>query len=233
MKRQQLLQDIVEKNEVKNYLEIGTFCGDSFLPLKCRNKIAVDPKFKIPRKKKLSWLLRNPYNINNTYFEMTSDSFFEEKTSFLAERRFELIFIDGLHTFKASLKDVLNSLNFLKNGGYIVMHDCFPPHKAAATPAGSANEARMMNKNDWPGEWCGDVWKTIVYLKKAYQDNLKISVINTDFGLGVIQVQNNNLNLHLDRKLFDSIDTLDYNDLIKNPEEMINLKQVEYVNELF
>ena len=157
---------------------------------------------------------------------MTSDSFFMNKASLLEKKRFELIFIDGLHTFKASLKDVLNSLKYLRSGGYIVMHDCFPPHKAAATPAGSAYEARMMNKDQWPGDWCGDVWKTIVYLKKAYKEKLKISVINADFGLGIISVQNNNLNLSLNSDIFDSINQLTYEDLTHDPVKMINLKEV-------
>lgn len=232
MNRQQLLQDIINKNGVKNYLEIGTFQGDSFFPLKCKTKIAVDPEFKISRKKKLSWLLKNPSNLNNAYFEMTSDSFFKNKANILEKRKFGLVFIDGLHTFKASLLDVLNSLNYLKNGGYIVMHDCFPPHKSAATPAGSAYEARMLNKDIWPGDWCGDVWKTIVYLKSVYKEKLKILVVNADFGLGIISVQNNNLNLSLNSDLYDSINELNYEDLIRDPQQMINLMQVEDFKDL-
>ena len=54
MNRQKLLQEIIDKIDVKNYLEIGTFQGDSFFPLKCQTKIAVDPQFKISRKKKLT-----------------------------------------------------------------------------------------------------------------------------------------------------------------------------------
>lgn len=233
MKRQILLQNIINKIKVENYLEIGTFQGDSLLPLECKNKIAVDPKFQISRKKKLSWLLKNTCNINNLYFEMTSDSFFREKNDYLKSKKFGLIFIDGLHTYKASLKDVLNSLKFLSRDGYIVMHDCYPPHEAASTPAQSAYEARMAYKGDWPGDWCGDVWKTIVYLKKAYKDKLKISVIDTDYGLGVISMQKDNLNLDVDAHIFESVKTLKYEDLIKNPHEIINLLGVNQFDEIF
>lgn len=233
MNRQILLQKIVDKLKVKNYLEIGTFQGASFLPLKCRKKVAVDPKFKISKKKKIRWLLKNPYNISNTYFEMTSDSFFLNKEAYLKKTgSFDLIFIDGLHTFNASLKDVLNSFKYLSNDGYVVMHDCFPPHAAAATPAGSALEARKIYGDDWPGDWCGDVWKTIVYLKQSFKDKLEVSVVDADFGLGVLKFKCDNYNLEFDQSLFDKIDALDYSDLIRNPESLINLKDTCLVDQL-
>lgn len=164
---------------------------------------------------------------------MTSDSFFNEKRKFLeVNNKFELIFIDGLHTFYASLNDVLNSLKYLSKGGFIVMHDCFPPHEAAATPAESAFEARKKHDGNWPGDWCGDVWKTIVYLKESFKNQMEISVINTDFGLGILKIKSDNLNLNFNQDLFNSINELDYDYLVQNPEKIINLKNKHLVEEL-
>lgn len=45
-----------------------------------------------------------------------------------------------------------------------------------------------MKLERWTGEWTGDVWKTIIYLKSKYKDCLNIAVLETDYGLGYIIV---------------------------------------------
>ena len=42
------------------------------------------------------------------------------------EEPFDVIFVDGLHTFEQCRKDVINSLNFLNLGGYLFIHDLIP-----------------------------------------------------------------------------------------------------------
>lgn len=211
MNRFQLMKLLIDENNYSSYVEIGVHRGRLFFPLKCKKKIAVDPMMKINWRGKLVWIKRNLYNIHNRYFELTSNEFFKRKGPSLFEKAgVDLFFIDGLHTFEASLKDVLNSLKYLNKNGTIVMHDCFPPNEAAATPASSFHEAKKMNIQGWTGQWCGDVWKTIVYLKQKYPEQLQISVIEDDFGLGVIQPFHEILNLELDRDLFDKINQLDY-----------------------
>lgn len=76
-----------------------------------------------------------PCNINNKYFEETSDDFFLKREDHLKKvKQLDVMLIDGLHTYRASLKDVLNSLKYLNEKGMIVMHDCYPPFKADALP---------------------------------------------------------------------------------------------------
>ena len=41
--------------------------------------------------------------------------------------KFDLIFIDGLHLANQVQKDIENSLKFIKDEGFIVLHDCNPP----------------------------------------------------------------------------------------------------------
>ena len=222
MNRFTLLQQLVDKCKFKNYLEIGTHKGDSFFPLKCKYKIAVDPSFRITTKDKMKWIFKNPYNIRNKYFELTSDEFFEKNIDNIDKQ--DLIFIDGLHTFKASLNDVLNSIQCLKPNGVILMHDCFPPHEVAAMPLNSFKEGGTSNIKGWNGQWCGDVWKTIVYLKKNYDALLEIIVLDTDFGLGLIRLKNTDtVNTSINEISFDEINQLDYHYLMSNPQEIIAL----------
>lgn len=230
MNRIYILQKLIDKNNFKSYLEIGTFQGESLLPLKCKKKIAVDPKFQISKKKKFKWILENPTNLRNQYFEMTSDQFFRSKHQFLKKRgSLDIVFIDGLHTFRASLNDCLNSLKYLNRKGFIVMHDCFPPNKAAATPAKSFEAAEKMGVKGWRREWCGDVWKTIVYLKNKYQKELEIIVLNTDYGLGIIKFEmKQNFSVDIDEELFNEIDKKDYEFLESNPDKLLGLREIHH-----
>ena len=41
-------------------------------------------------------------------------------------KKFDVIFIDGLHEYYQIRKDVINSLKYLDKNGYIVIHDLFP-----------------------------------------------------------------------------------------------------------
>ena len=77
---------------------------------------------------------------------MTSDEFFKKN-----RQNFDIIFLDGLHTYEQTIKDIDNGLRFLNTNGVILVHDCLP-------------------KKIWNqivprlyGHWNGDVWKAIVH----------------------------------------------------------------------
>ena len=53
---------------------------------------------------------------------MTSDNYFFNNKNNL----FDLIFLDGLHTYEQTIKDIFNSLKTLKKNGVIIVHDCLP-----------------------------------------------------------------------------------------------------------
>ncbi|WP_165499103.1 class I SAM-dependent methyltransferase [Gramella sp. KN1008] len=200
------MKHLIDEKKYSTYVEIGVHRGRLFFPLKCKRKIAVDPAMKINWKGKLVWIKRNFSNINNRYFELTSDEFFIQKApSLFKQEGVDLFFIDGLHTFEASLNDVLNSLRYLNKDGTIVMHDCVPPNEAAATPAKSFQEAKRMHIEGWTGQWCGDVWKTVEYLRIKYPESLTITVLNDDFGLAVIRVKDHTIDREIDVDLFNTI----------------------------
>ena len=230
MNRIELIRDLFAKTNFSTYLEIGCHSGLSFLPLECRNKIAVDPHFIIPMKTKLSWLLKNRSNLRNKYFEETSDAFFSKRKSYLEKAQpLDVALVDGLHTFQTSLNDVLHTLEYLNGTGLIIMHDCLPPHKAAAIPTKQFPNEKESDIEGWTGEWCGDVWKSIVYLRENLSESLDVCVINTDYGLGVIRIKNNiDGVLKINQKSFDEIDKMTYDEMIENRESTLNLKSADY-----
>lgn len=224
MKRKELLQYLIDKFNYEHYLEIGVHKGKNFLPIVCRKKIAVDPAFRISPVRLVRSIIQNNTNLRNSYFQMTSDKFFEKRLSrFKAKNYPDLVFIDGLHTFEASLKDVLHALYFLKPGGTIVLHDCFPPNSAAATPASSLAEAAKKNIDGWTGTWCGDVWKTIVYLKQSFPEDLEIFVLNSDMGLGVVRKTSDRKKFIINDESFQEILNYDYKFFKQNLEAKIDL----------
>ncbi len=234
MNRITLIQNYIDKYNYTNYLEIGVHKGLSFLSINCRNKRAVDPFFQIDFWTKAKWYFKLPSNWRNKYFEITSDDFFEKQVKNLKkDSKLDIVFIDGLHTFKGSLNDVLNSLQYLNNDGVIILHDCFPPNKAAATPANSYKEVEQLNIEGWNGLWCGDVWKTIKYLKMQYPESLDVFVLNADFGLGNVKVKTQEkLDLNINIELFKEINKLDYDYLVSSPDIIIGLQDDLDLNNL-
>lgn len=228
MDRFEVVQQIIDRIKAKSYLEIGVEKGIVFLKLKVSKKIGVDPKFKIKRKRKLKAILKNFSNISNEYYEMTSDMFFAKHAVRLGHLQdIDVAFIDGLHTHEQSLKDVENCLKFLKENGVIVMHDCNPLSEAEAYPSKSPEQAAVSCPSEWTGDWCGDVWKTIVRLRSTRKD-LNIFVLDCDHGLGVITKGKPESTLEYSKA---DIDQLSYKSLEANRVKILNLKPADYLQE--
>ena len=206
------IQNLIDQRQAKIYLEIGVCTGDNFLQIKADKKMAVDPYFKIP----------GGYTSNEftNYHEITSDDFFAAQSDILAQNGLDIVFVDGLHNYEQSLKDVLNSLEYLNEGGIIVMHDCNPPSKASAHPVLSEAEQMPGFKN----LWMGDVWKTIVYLRSLRSD-LRVFVLDCDCGVGIVQKKSPESMLNYSQ---EAIDNLGYEDLEADRANLLNLKKADY-----
>ena len=85
---------------------------------------------------------------------MTSNDFLKNNI-----KKFDLIFLDGLHTYEQTIKDIDNSLKILNERGVILIHDCLPKNLEPNVP-------RMY------GHWNGDAWKAIVHLEHITMQTL-------------------------------------------------------------
>jgi hypothetical protein len=224
MLRTDVIQKIIDKKKATRYLEIGVNNGDSFFPIEIAHKVGVDPSFAFSPERKLEWVSKNPCNGTAEYIDATSDAFFANNQPI---ERFDVAFIDGLHTYAQSLQDVLNTLDNLNQNGVIVMHDCKPPHVPAACPAPSLQAAIDMDVPDWDGIWCGDVWKTICYLRSNRKD-LRVFVLDCDFGLGIVMKGKSDIDLTLSDA---ALDAMTYDDVMNGTENFLNLKDENYLFE--
>lgn len=231
MDRIEVIQKVIDKKSAKNYLEIGVFTGACFSKIKAKRKFAVDPDFRIPwevRADNLSKKInRRIFQTFELYYKNYSDDFFEQQTEILKKYPLDVVFIDGLHTYGQSFKDVENAIKFLKDDGVIILHDCNPETAAIAYPAESLPHAESLNIPGFSGVWCGDVWKTIARLK-ATRDDLTVFVLDTDMGLGIVQKKKSKV---LDFLKPEDIDKIDYSYLEANRQKVLDLKPVSYLDE--
>ena len=191
MDRTSILQKLIDKTITKKYLEIGMGPGVNYNSLVCDYKLCVDPNPTVP-----------------VTHKMTSDEFFEQN-----KEMFGVIFIDGLHWSDQVYKDILNSLNVLSSGGYVVCHDINPHSEIIQKYPQAIPES----------EWTGDCWKAWVKIRQERSD-LNMFVIDTDYGCGVISRGNQTV-LPVNEEL--TWDLLD-----KNRKELLNLISIEKFNSI-
>jgi hypothetical protein len=144
------------------------------------------------------------------YYQTASDDFFAEQAENLDAPGLDFAFIDGLHTYDQSLRDVENCLRYLNQPGLIVMHDCNPA-TFGLTQTGCS----------------GDVWKTIVHLRSTRRD-LGVFVLNFDYGLGFVYYGAPENGLAFTP---EAIAQMTFADLDQQRESLLNLKPAGYFNE--
>lgn len=186
MNRTEIIQLLIDKVGAENYLEIGIGPGVNFSNIKCKNKISVDPYPHVP-----------------VTLTMTSDAFFEAN-----KEKFDVIFIDGLHSSDQVYRDIMNSLDVLNDGGFIVCHDMSP-----------YTERMQRYPQEFQGEeWTGDCWKAWVKLKSERTD-LNMYVVDTDYGCGIITKDK--------QETIEITEELTWEFLEKNRKEILNLISVD------
>lgn len=222
--RLSVIKSLMKHKGLKKYLEIGVFNGHVFFRVPGSRKIAVDPEFRFDGWRKLGKSVISPNNLFNRYYEMTSDDFFAmEAPRLYGKRKIQLALVDGMHEYEFALRDVENILNFATDDVVIVLHDCNPRTKQAAS------SFEEWKSNNFSYQWNGDVWKAIVHLRSLRND-LTCFVLDTDFGLGVVVRKPNEKPLALSA---DQIRNLSYLDLDSNRKEWLNLKPASYFYEFF
>jgi len=225
--RIKIIQSILAKKKSNHtYLEIGVARGDCFLKIRAKRKIGIDPYYRIAKRKTLKYKITDfLYWHRTNLFNITSDNFFINHSNIFNMNKIDVAFIDGLHSYEQSLIDVHNCLKYLNDDGVILIHDCHPLSDASAHPAKSLEHAESMNLPGWTGQWCGDVWKTIVNLR-AIESNLKIYVLDCDYGMGVVYKG-------IPEKMLSysdtEIDEMSFSELESKKAEILNIKPPDYL----
>ncbi|BBY59820.1 class I SAM-dependent methyltransferase [Mycolicibacterium sarraceniae] len=208
------------------YLEIGVSRGQAFQKIGADVKIAVDPAFRIAQRTRE---IADARARVTRYFEMTSDDFFSNHAELLEHNPVDVALIDGLHTYEQVVRDVENTLRYLKDDGVIFLHDCNPPFELAGRRAESWDE--FMKSQSGPvaiGIWNGDVWKAIVELRSTH-DDLVVGVLKCDQGVGFVRKGRPESTLPY---TVQEVAALTYADLKADRKRLLNLKPPRYLNQL-
>ena len=182
------------------YLEIGVRNPqDNFDHILANTKYAVDPGVE--------------FESNPVDFKLTSDDFFSQlhKGQILSpDIKFDVIFIDGLHLAEQVDRDIAHSLEYIKEDGFIVLHDCNPPTEWHArqdfeyewTPAGRS--------------WNGTTWKA--FLKWRYNAEIHSCCIDSDWGVGILSKKH-----PIGKSILPTNPFFEMDELLKNKKFALNL----------
>ena len=169
--RLEIVAETIQRKKFNTYLEIGCFDNQLFNRINI-SKTGVDP-----------------YKGGN--IKLKSDDFFK-----INKKKYDCIFIDGLHTYEQVIKDINNSLYCINQNGIIFVHDCLP------------NNVYEQNVPRGTYVWNGDVWKAIVEMRT--KKNLQTYTINADYGIGVILKKNNQNILDINETNFKKLKFKDF-----------------------
>lgn len=189
--RWDLIKYLINKYNYIDYLEIGCDQDQLFSKINIQNKVGVDP-------------------VSGGNLRKTSDEFFKANN-----KKFDLVFIDGLHTYEQVKKDIINSLDCLKENGVVLVHDCMPD---------------CMSKQAVPRyrmTWNGDVWKAIVDLR--HNGDLNIFTCEIDQGIGIIKKEKNTSILKVDKKIKD----LKFKDYYENYKYFLRVIDLQKFHQIF
>ena len=229
MNRIKVVQQALDERAKPVYLEIGVSYGFAFRRIAAAEKIAVDPAFRLSAR---SRRLADAKAQATHYFDATSDAFFASQSAFLAQRGIDVALIDGLHSYGQVVRDVENTLRYLRDDGIIVLHDCNPRTASIGFPATSYDDFRAQNRRQsllWltAPPWSGDVWKAIVHLRST-RDDLRIAVLKCDWGVGILRKGPPESRLSYSAA---QIEALNYEDLAADRDRLLNLKPPAYFGE--
>lgn len=198
MTRTQILNLIAVKINATRYLEIGVDNGLNFSEIHVSEKVGVDP-----------YVAEKNQSLGNAdkLIQTTSDDYFFR---FPHPNPFDLVFIDGDHSYEQCYRDIINSIHYLSTGGVVVIHDCNPTTATRATPTYQG------------GAWNGECWRAFVAARVKFP-YLNSFTIDTDEGLGVLAF---NRTLYKVIPAFECMrnpEVMTYSDLESNRQALLDL----------
>ena len=158
--------ELSAKRGTRRYLEIGVQTGKLMAHISAECAVGVDPDYNIKHN-----IAVNKKEV--TLHQCTSDKYFD---AHLGDENFDLIFIDGMHTFEYALRDFYNAERLSHGGTLIVLHDCLPVDGPMIERVEEVAVEKCRNPL-YDSFWTGDVWKLISILRDTRPD---LQVVGVD-----------------------------------------------------
>lgn len=159
------------------YLEVGVWRGATFDKVPAARKVAVDPAFRLDPP------AGERDEPGTDYHEVTSDEYFAGLVG--RDELFDVIFLDGLHVYEQTLRDLMNALDHLQPDGVVVVDDTHPPSHLCSLP----DRDEYFAVRDYIGEtdkrWMGDIYK-LVWFVDTFCPHLTYRTIADNHGQTVL-----------------------------------------------
>jgi len=139
--------------KAERYLEIGVARGRTFFGVEMGRKVGVDPAFRFD--------IDSHQSDSSSLFAVGSDTYFLEH---VADERFDIIFLDGMHTAEQTLRDFGNSLQHAHDRTVWIIDDTVPSdeHSVMRDQAAAVQSRRKAGGDG--NAWHGDVFKMVFIL---------------------------------------------------------------------
>jgi len=190
-------------NKSNRYLEIGVNKGETFSDVDIAFKDGVDPAFQFDTLLLASEKLR--------FFSETSDEFWISDHP----RKYDVIMLDGLHTFEQTFKDLLCSMRFSHERTVWLIDDTLPCDVFSAIPdqQRSYRERQKMRLDGFP--WHGDVFKIVPAILYFLPVLEYVTIINSG-NPQTLAWYNPRPNLQVTSNILESITRMTYFDIEHN-----------------
>lgn len=175
--RHRVVNRLLSMYEEPRYLEVGVWRATTFAKVRAARKVAVDPvfQFDVP-----ALAADEPHS---SFHEVTSDAYFADTAA--SGEQFDVIFLDGLHTFEQTLRDLMNAQTRLQPRGVIVVDDTTPTSYAASLPTlDHFREVRTFVGSE-DKRWMGDVYR-LVWFVETFCPHLSFGTIGNNHGQTVL-----------------------------------------------
>lgn len=153
--------------DLVSYLEVGVEKGSTFenIPLRLRVGVDPDPRFDLATLPPLADFFRGP---SDDYFARLDPA-----------EQFDVIFLDGLHTYQQTYRDLINALEHCPRG-IILIDDVIPSDEVSAIPdlQKSFTERQRLGLPGFP--WHGDVFRMMLCLADHHPELDWVTITEPD-----------------------------------------------------
>jgi len=159
MERSEVVQHLLNLHESSSYLEVGVNRGVTFRAVEAERKVAVDPEFlfDVPES-----------NGHEAYYEVVSDEYFGNMS---LRETFNVVYLDGLHTFEQTLRDFTNAIEVIRDKGCILIDDIKPNSYHASLPS-QHMAVKLRNGLGFGAKdksWMGDTYRLLFFIQTFFQ----------------------------------------------------------------
>ncbi len=152
--RYERVNALAKLNNAQRYLEIGVFKGITFQQVNIPFKVGVDPTF--------AFKTAEFANECTIFHEVTSDAFFAKLAPIYG--KFDVIYLDGLHTFEQTFRDFCASIAYAHERTIWLIDDTGPANWFSSLR--NRQLAAVLRRFAWVKnpEWMGDVFRLVFAL---------------------------------------------------------------------